>query len=74
MKNKFNPIDGKRYIVQFIKNYKGSLVCKPFRKYNLVEVVYFGKTFYRKNPVYAHYTKYGLHFINPEYVKIYKEL
>ncbi|MGL4573091.1 MAG: hypothetical protein ACRCVJ_18770 [Clostridium sp.] len=73
MKNKFNPVDGKRYIIQFIKNYKGSMVCKPFRKYNLVEVVFFDKS-YKMPPRYAHYTKHGLHFIRPDYVKIYKEL
>lgn len=73
MKNKFSPVHGKRYIVQFIKNFKGNLVCKPFRKYNLVEVVFFDEG-YKFPASYAHYTKYGLHFINPEYVKIYKEL
>lgn len=69
------PEDGKRYIVQFIKNWKGNIICKSFRKYNLVEAVYCdNKKDYRSEPIFMHYTKYNLHFIKPEYVKIYKEL
>lgn len=53
--------------IQFIKNFKGSFTCKPFRKYNVVKA-----WFYEAINCWIHYTRFGIHFIPPEYVKIYK--
>ena len=57
----------KRFKVQFIKNFKGTNGGKPFRKYNVIEVV-------QSNLLgsYFYYTHTGLDFIPKEYVKIYK--
>ena len=57
----------KKLKVQFIKNFKGVNGGKPFRKYNVIEVVHsehFNNYFY--------YTGTGLDLIPKEYVKIYK--
>lgn len=52
--------------IQFIKNMKGSPVCKPFRKYNVIRAWYCEEL-----NRWVHYTKFGIHFIPPEYVKLY---
>lgn len=59
--------DTKRIKVQFIKNFKGSMVSKSFRKYNIIEVVSI-----EEHDNYIHYTEKGIHFIPKEYVKEYK--
>jgi hypothetical protein len=59
--------NGERRKLQFIKNFNGSLTCKPFRKYNVVEGWY-NKS--KRRWVYC--TKYGIHFIPCEFVKVYK--
>ena len=53
--------------IQFIKNFKGSITCKPFRKFNLVNAVYSYEF-----KCWIHYTEFGIHFIPEEYVKVYK--
>lgn len=53
--------------IQFIKNFKGNCVCKSFRKYNIIHARYSDK--FNK---WIHCTRYGIHFIPLEYVKIYK--
>lgn len=53
--------------IQFIKNYKGGFCSKPFRKYNVIKAWYFSDRGH-----WVHYTKYGIHFIPKEYVKIYR--
>lgn len=53
--------------IQFIKNFKGNLICKPFRKYNVIYARYS-----EKFNQWIHLTRYGIHFIPCEYVKIYK--
>lgn len=55
--------------LQFIKNFQESLVCKPFKKDNIVEAWY-NQTLNR----WVHYTPYNIHFIPVEYVKICKLL
>lgn len=55
------------YKIQFIKNFKGGLCSKPFRKYNIIYARY--STVLDR---WVHHTKYGIHFIPTEYVKIYK--
>lgn len=52
---------------QFIKNCKANYCHKSFRKYNIIEGWYCED---RKRVI--HYTKYGIHIIPIEYLKIYK--
>ena len=52
---------------QFIKNCKANYCHKSFRKYNIIEGWY-----YEDRKCVIHYTKYGIHLIPIEYLKIYK--